>query len=1431
MPYEAQIRDLIPDGTGDVLWLGPKHAQQLIDGLVVAPGPKRAIILQGLLGRFDKAASVLAQASGLLAGDGVVIALATSRLNPRIKGGFTRRELLVAFAKAGYDVTSCSLIRDPRVPWIPMGLEPTLESVPEELEEMSSARILISARRAAVDVPVCSIVTATPDDLIHTPSVSFEVIRARADEEGRARTWNRAARTALGRYIAFVDEADRTRPGWLDRLLESFEANPRAAAAGGHAVGFGPVTIPCHNLPFALAGEAPGQVPALAGTGLLVDRKAFVEAGGFDEALGSEHDGPDLCLRLRGRGSVVMHCPSGAVTRGKSAGRSTSTASARFFIFKWAGRIAADPGKPAGAGLRTNRMKASRRQSPAPVLWSGPFLTSSGYGEEARGFLLALDRQGIAVRANPTAWHTPETELSPRNGGRLAALAVTEAPERFINVVHSVPVARLLKGGSNDVFPLVEYFKPHPGAVRNIGRTMYETDRLPRLWADQCNQMDEIWVPSKFNLDTFATAGVAREKLHRIPGAVDFDLFDPAVPPLYIPGAGDFVFLSVFQWSLRKGWDVLVSAFLDEFGQDESVTLVLKALPQYNSPMALHEGQLDHYVRRVLGRDPAANPRIMVLGGDLSVEEMPRLYRSADAFVLPSRGEGYGRPYLEAMAMGIPTIGTRSGGNLDFMTDDNSYLVDCKVVDIPEAGVRETPDFAGHRWAEPDARDLRRAMRRVFEERGEAKAKAAEARRHVRAGHSWEAVARAVVERLEAAGASPLRSTLPMTTAVNWEGPHRIAFGLAEVNREMARAMSATGVDLKTTETPDTRPWLTGRPPEVTVRHQWPPNFEPPASGRWVTFQPWEYGSLPAAWVEPMNRKVDEVWVPSRYVRDCYVRSGMDPGKVAVVPYGIDPSRFHPDAAPMELSTTKKHRFLFVGGTIPRKGADILLETYIATFGAEDDVCLVIKDLGADSFYLGQGLGQRIRELQSDPGKPEIVYLDTELPAAGMPGLFTACSCLVHPYRGEGFGLPIAEAMACGLPVIVPRHGACLDFCDDSVSYLVTANEVRMPEPRVGQIPTVNLPWWAEVDRKELAAAMRRVVDEPKEARAIGREASKRIRTEFTWQRAAQVAAARISELAKRPNRLTACVIARDEEGSLPACLRSVSGLADEVVVVDTGSTDRTAEVAAQLGAKVSRFAWSGDLAAARNESLRHATGNWVLVIDADERLDDAGRDEIRYLIRGRPRNAHLLRQITRGRQDPVGVERPRLRLFPNDPALRFAGRIAGRLADASGTVVLGQPSGVVLHHDASRSGRRRRVRRLLPLIEEVARAEGGIPALALELGAAYLELGLPAKAEDELAHAIEQVRWKPASAALLPDAFALRARALVGLGRFSDAVEECRRAIRLAPHLAAAHATLSDALKAEGRLEEAAEAYRIAMSWLPRIALAPSERGGAGRA
>ncbi|MCS6850164.1 MAG: tetratricopeptide repeat protein [Gemmataceae bacterium] len=140
--------------------------------------------------------------------------------------------------------------------------------------------------------------------------------------------------------------------------------------------------------------------------------------------------------------------------------------------------------------------------------------------------------------------------------------------------------------------------------------------------------------------------------------------------------------------------------------------------------------------------------------------------------------------------------------------------------------------------------------------------------------------------------------------------------------------------------------------------------------------------------------------------------------------------------------------------------------------------------------------------------------------------------------------------------------------------------------------------------------------------------------------------------------RVSLTMIVRNEEANLVDCLRSVAGLVDEIVVVDTGSSDRTREVAASFGAAVWEFPWCDDFAAARNESLRRATGDWVFWMDADDRLDADNRDRFRRL-RGElvAGTAYVMKCVS-----PISggdaAEQNHVRLFQKRPGLTWEFRV-----------------------------------------------------------------------------------------------------------------------------------------------------------------------------
>jgi len=197
------------------------------------------------------------------------------------------------------------------------------------------------------------------------------------------------------------------------------------------------------------------------------------------------------------------------------------------------------------------------------------------------------------------------------------------------------------------------------------------------------------------------------------------------------------------------------------------------------------------------------------------------------------------------------------------------------------------------------------------------------------------------------------------------------------------------------------------------------------------------------------------------------------------------------------------------------------------------------------------------------------------------------------------------------------------------------------------------------------------------------------------------------------PQRVSLCMIMRDEQEHLPRCLESVRDAVDEIVIVDTGSTDRSIEIAEGFGARVLHEEWKGDFAAPRNTGIDAATGDWILVLDADEELIDGAR--IRDLLHDEAIEGYCLREVNfigeeRGIESVVNSA---FRLFRNRPAYRYSGalheQIMGTVDPEGGRVT--RFVGIEIHHygylEPTSRARQKTDRNMAIVMEEVARRPG----------------------------------------------------------------------------------------------------------------------------
>lgn len=218
----------------------------------------------------------------------------------------------------------------------------------------------------------------------------------------------------------------------------------------------------------------------------------------------------------------------------------------------------------------------------------------------------------------------------------------------------------------------------HKAANKNIGMFFYEATKLPDSWVKKCNEMDGIIVPSKFCYDACLNSGVT------VPVKIACSYFDATEytktdwrQQLGI-NKDTFVFFSIMQWNYRKGFDVLLRSYWSAFQkidtQGKEVVLVLKT---YGIDFSDQEQQrilkdIDSLKKQLFYADKDFNgipalPKIKLILRSLSYDEVQSMYDCFDCFVLPTRGEGWGRPILDAVAHETPIIATDFGAHTEFL--------------------------------------------------------------------------------------------------------------------------------------------------------------------------------------------------------------------------------------------------------------------------------------------------------------------------------------------------------------------------------------------------------------------------------------------------------------------------------------------------------------------------------------------------------------------------------------------------------------------------------------------------------------------------------------------------------------------------------------------------------------------------------------------
>ena len=311
---------------------------------------------------------------------------------------------------------------------------------------------------------------------------------------------------------------------------------------------------------------------------------------------------------------------------------------------------------------------------------------------------------------------------------------------RYTKIDRTYPIIRLV------------CLPPHPVYQKNrytILLTMMETQSLHPGVISCLRTADEVWTPSVYNFSQFKEALPKNFPVHFMPEGTDINLYNNQGNRLDIRADSIFVAVSVFHWQWRKGPDILIRAWLKAFTKKDRARLVLLTrVPTLSrrEGHAIIQQEIEKARFEINNPDPA---EIIIADDYLPDEAMPAFYRAADCFVLPTRGEGWCLPALDAMACGTPVIITGASGQLAFCNENNSLLLKPgKPATFVPDKVRLMNFFDNQKFNNPSVDDCAAALRILYTDQNLKNRLANQAMADVRRLWHWDNSLKPIARRL-----------------------------------------------------------------------------------------------------------------------------------------------------------------------------------------------------------------------------------------------------------------------------------------------------------------------------------------------------------------------------------------------------------------------------------------------------------------------------------------------------------------------------------------------------------------------------------------------------------------------------------------------------------------------------------------------------------
>jgi autotransporter strand-loop-strand O-heptosyltransferase len=305
-----------------------------------------------------------------------------------------------------------------------------------------------------------------------------------------------------------------------------------------------------------------------------------------------------------------------------------------------------------------------------------------------------------------------------------------------------------------------------------------------------------------------------------------------------------------------------------------------------------------------------------------------------------------------------------------------------------------------------------------------------------------------------------------------------------------------------------------------TNHHIFYDNYDGPK----IAYNVWESTLQPQQYFNKL-KEFDEMWVPSKWQRDCTIAQGYDPNKIKVVPEGVDVNTFYPDKDVTHPLTKDKFTFFLAGRWDYRKSIKEIIETFLKTFNKDEDVELIVS---VDNPFSNDGLKsteERLKHYGLEDDRIKILHFP---PREEYIRLLKSCSVFVSCARAEGWNLPLIEAMACGTPSIYSDCSGQLEFAEGRGIPVRISHELPVSASTYNHFND-NVGNYYEPDFNDLGEKMVAVYGDYERYKTFSLVESEQIREEFSWENIALIGLKTIEEFLEKQKSLPLKPIEKNE--------------------------------------------------------------------------------------------------------------------------------------------------------------------------------------------------------------------------------------------------------------------------------------------------------------